>query len=197
LAYRLDRVIAFRITDFGARLFGQTLDYEAPRVKGIGDQPAVRFMPNGDVNLRLEAASPELLSLLTQVCEARTDPSGQLIYRLSAAGVSKLFEAGWEADPLIATLQETIGQTLPRSMIESIQQWWGNFGSLHLYSNIALIELADDYALTELLASTSLAQHLLYRFSPRLIAIRADGVEALQTELVKKGYTPKTIGNEQ
>ena len=31
LATRLDRVAAFRLTEFGARLFGQNLDYVPPR----------------------------------------------------------------------------------------------------------------------------------------------------------------------
>jgi hypothetical protein len=62
---------------------------------------------------------------------------------------------------------------------------------------VAVIELADDYALSELLASTSLAKHLLYRFSPRLIAVRAEGVDELRTDLIRKGYTPKTMNNDK
>jgi hypothetical protein len=56
---------------------------------------------------------------------------------------------------------------------------------------LALVELADDFALTELLAGTTLARILLYRFSPRLIAVRPEGLEAWRAELVAKGYTPK------
>jgi hypothetical protein len=195
LATRLDRVVAFRLTDLGTRLFGQNLNYTPPSAVETRNRSAVAFLPNGDVALNVEAASTELLGLLTQTCEARSDPAGQLIYRLSPAGVSRLFETGWDDVKLIGTLQKTIGQPLPRAWLESIAQWWANFGTLHLYADVAVIELADDYALSELLAGTSLAKHLLYRFSPRLIAVRAEGVDELRNDLIRKGYTPKTMNN--
>jgi hypothetical protein len=34
----------------------------------------------------------------------------------------------------------------------------------------------------------------LYRFSPRLIALRPEGVAALHEQLMAKGYTPKLVG---
>jgi hypothetical protein len=181
----------------GTRLLGQNLDYTLPRTVEARDQAAVKFLPNGDVALNVEVAAPDLLGLLTQVCEARSDPAGQLIYRLSPAGVARLFEAGWDDAKLIGTLQKSIGQPLPRAWLETIAQWWANFGTLHLYADVAVIELADDYALSELLASTSLAKHLLYRFSPRLIAVRAEGVDELRADLIRKGYTPKTMNNDK
>jgi hypothetical protein len=197
LATRLDRVVAFRLTAWGTRLFGQNLDYLPPRNVETRDRAAVTFLPNGDLVLQVEAASTDLLGLLTQVCEAQSDPAGQLIYRLSPAGVARLFESGWDAARLTDALRQSIGPPLPRAWHESIAQWWANFGALHLYADVAVIELADDYALNELLAGTSLARHLLYRFSPRLIAVRAEGVEELRSELVRKGYTPKTMTNDQ
>ncbi|MBI5563323.1 MAG: helicase-associated domain-containing protein [Chloroflexi bacterium] len=195
LATRFDRVTAFRLTEFGARLFGQNLDYAPPRSGDARGRSAVTFQPNGDLALNVETASTALLGLLTQVCEARSDPAGQLIYRLSPAGVSRLFESGWDDAKLIGALQKSIGQSLPDSWRKSIEQWWANYGTLHLYADVAVIELADDYALTELLAGTSLAKHLLYRFSPRLIAVRPEGVDELRSDLIRKGYTPKIMGN--
>lgn len=197
LAARLDRVVAFRLTDLGERLFGQNLNYTLPRSAETRDRSAVAFSPDGDLVLNVEAASTELLGLLTQACAVRSDPAGQLIYRLSPAGVARLFEAGWDDAQLIGTLQKTIGQPLPRTWHESIAQWWTDFGTLHLYADVAVIELSDDYALAELLAGTSLAKHLLYRFSPRLIAVRAEGVDELRADLIRKGYTPKTMNNDQ
>jgi hypothetical protein len=62
---------------------------------------------------------------------------------------------------------------------------------LQIYQNLALLELGDDFAFDELMANTSLSRNLLYRFGPRLAAIRSEAVEALRAELVEKGYTPK------
>ncbi len=74
---------------------------------------------------------------------------------------------------------------------EKLRTWGRNYGQLHVYENLTLIELADDYALQELLVSTSLRKHLVYQFSPRLVAIRADTVEDLVQEMEKRGYTPR------
>jgi hypothetical protein len=197
LATRLDRVVAFRLTGLGTRLFGQNLDYVPPPSAETRNRPATAFLPNGDLALPVEAASTDLLGLLTRACEAQSDPAGQLIYRLSPAGVARLFESGWDEAKLIGALRKSIGQPLPDVWRASIAQWWANFGTLHLYADVAVIELADDYALSELLAGTSLARHLLYRFSPRLIAVRAEGVDELRNDLIRKGYTPKTINNDQ
>jgi hypothetical protein len=197
VAVRLDRVAAFRLTALGARLFGQNLNFVPPENKAQRDRAAMKFLPDGDLALPIEATSTDLLGLLSRVCTLRSDPAGaRLIYRLSPAGVSRVFEAGGDDVALISTLQKLIDQPLLRAWQESITQWWSNFGTLHLYADVAVIELADDFALTELLAGTSLTKHLLYRFSPRLIAVRAEGVDELRDELIKKGYTPKTVNND-
>jgi hypothetical protein len=77
-------------------------------------------------------------------------------------------------------------------LAELLNQWWQNFGSVQIYQDVALMEFGDDYVLGELLAGTSLPRYLLFRFSPRLIAIRPEGAVQLRDELVKKGYTPKS-----
>ena len=195
LAREGDRLVAFRITDFGARLMGQTSTFEAPDAARPGG-PALSPTPDGDLLLRADAAQTETLNLITQLCEARADSRSQLIYRPTPAGASRLFEAGWTDASVIAALEKALQGPLPESLARTIRSWWANFGALHLYADVALIEFADDYALTELLAGTSLSQVLLYRFSPRLIAIRPEGVEALKADLVKRGYTPKVASDE-
>ena len=66
-----------------------------------------------------------------------------------------------------------------------------NYGQLHLYEDLTLVELADDYVLQELLVSTSLHENLIYTFSPRLVAIHSHAVESLVQEMEKRGYTPR------
>ena len=87
------------------------------------------------------------------------------------------------------------GEALPAALDTSLRKWWLDYGSLQIYEDLAVVELADDYALNELLAGTSLSRYLLYRFSPRLVAVRPEGVDLLREELVKKGYTPKICGS--
>ncbi len=49
----------------------------------------------------------------------------------------------------------------------------------------------DDFALKELLTTTSLGQHIIQQLSPRLVVIAADSVAPLMAEMIRKGYTPK------
>lgn len=103
--------------------------------------------------------------------------------------------SGPAIESLIATLTkytEPPGkQASASAWQEKLRTWGRNYGQLHVYENLTLIELADDYALQELLVSTSLRQHLVYQFSPRLVAIRADRVEDLIQEMENRGYTPR------
>ena len=56
-----------------------------------------------------------------------------------------------------------------------------------MYEGLALLELGDDFAFDELMAQTSLARGLLYRFGPRLAAIRPEALATLRAELSRQG----------
>jgi hypothetical protein len=71
-----------------------------------------------------------------------------------------------------------------------------NYGRAHLYEQLTVIELADDFALRELLASTTLSRWVVHQFSPRLVVVRDQGVDEWVNEIVKKGYTPRVTTNE-
>lgn len=191
LAYRGGQLAAVRTTELGALALHQrdTFTY-APAAAG---GPAVTFTEDGSLLAAPGAASPELLSTLSLLGEVRADAAGQLRYAVTPAGALRAFQAGWEPDRLLETLSAAATQPVPRALAEALRGWWAHFGDVQLYTDVALLELADDYALPELLASTSLAQHLLYRFSPRVIALRPEGVAALRDELVSRGYTPKLV----
>jgi len=189
LAYSKDQLVAFRLTELGAYLMRQTDKYESPRLTRTG--AAITFTREGQIVMRLDESDPDLLTLLNLLTDSIHSEGDNLIYGVAAEGARRAFEGGWDSDKVIVALEKAAATRLPKALSESLRAWWANFGRVHLYANVALLELADDFALNELLAGTSLAQHLLYRFSPRLIALRPEGVEALRADLVNKGYTPK------
>lgn len=217
LAYRKEQLAAYRPTPLGAFVFcqaesfapppaaasGPALSYGAPPADRAGERraahgnghaaeaPAAHGSAGLSVTLRVEASDSQLLTLLSLLGEAHSGPAGTLVYTIRAGGASRAFEAGWEADTILAALAQAAGRPAPESLAQALGKWQKNFGDVQVYSNVALLELADDYILAELIAGTTLSQHLLYRFSPRLVALRPEGVEALRAELVKKGYTPK------
>ncbi len=189
------RLAAFRLTEYGAALLLQRSEYQL--LPPERSTPALEYARDGSLLLHPESASSELLKLLTVLGEARLSANGALAYQVSAASAASAFSAGWDLDQVQSLLQDAAGASLPASLAASLQKWWQDYGSLHIYEDIALVELADDYALNELLAGTSLSRYLLYRFSPRLVAVRPEGVDLLREELVKKGYTPKISGSQK
>jgi hypothetical protein len=190
LGYARDRLAAFRLTELGAFLLRQQPELSVPAV--APDGPRLTFLPDGRLRLQPLAAGPELVRLLSLLGEVQVGPGGQLDYTLTAASVSAAFQAGWDSERLLSELAQAAGRPVPAALAERLRQWEARYGEVQLYSPLALVELADDYALTELLAGTSLARHLLYRFSPRLIAIRPEGLAEWRAELMAKGYTPRT-----
>jgi hypothetical protein len=82
-------------------------------------------------------------------------------------------------------------QPLPAAVRHQWHTWWAHYAQVRWYDDLTLVEFADDYALQELLAQTDLRDHLLFTFSPRLIALHPDTADAFVRQLIKKGYTPK------
>jgi hypothetical protein len=80
---------------------------------------------------------------------------------------------------------------MPNQLRRRLMSWWQAYGRVRIYENVTLIEFADDYALTEMKAVTSLTRHLIAEISPRAVLIPSEVVEFLSTELEKAGYTPK------
>jgi hypothetical protein len=83
---------------------------------------------------------------------------------------------------------------LPNALRAKMDALAANYGRAHLYEHLTVIELADDLALRELLASTSLGQFVVHQFSPRLVVVRDENVDAWVIEMVKKSYTPRVVG---
>jgi hypothetical protein len=184
---------AFRLTELGAWLLAQRQSPPEVAVRHPNEQ-ALSFSKGGDLILHIESASAEITSLVTRLCVPQGGEGRELRYRPDPAGAARLFASGETAQSLLAALERAAGAAVPEAIWGKLKDWSDTFGEVHLYGDVALLEFGDDYILRELLAATTLAQHMLYRFSPRLVAVRPEGVEALRAELVKKGYTPKVNG---
>lgn len=189
LGYDKDQLVAFRLTPLGAFVLLQRETLAAPAMSQ--GAPTLVFLPSGGLRLRPAGAKTELVRLMGQLGQVSAGPDGTLDYAVSAQGASQALQSGWSSDRILAALAEGAGVPVPAELAGRLREWEARTGEVLLYERLALVELADDYALDELLAGTSLARYLLYRFSPRLVAIRPEGVEALRGELVARGYTPR------
>ena len=110
-----------------------------------------------------------------------------------------MYSSSMYPSSLISLLQQHLHTIDPRINVpvawqDKLCRWSQNYGLLHVYEDITVIELADEYALQELLASTSLREHMIYQFSPCLIAIRPDRVDDLVREMEGREYA-RASGN--
>jgi hypothetical protein len=158
----------------------------------VSDDLAVTVIP--------DRAPLELHNLLHSAGRLVDATPDQFVYQLTAEGIAgwleseEASEASVQSPMSIQTLISTLEKYSSASSSgwhETLRTWERNRGLLHIYEDITLIELADDYALQELLINTSLADSLVYQFSPRLVAVWANSVDALVQEMEQRGYTPR------
>jgi hypothetical protein len=177
--------LAFRIDGLAALLAGSNTESSpAKSILSVSDELVVT-VPAGYPDLAVH-------DYLSQVAAPITATPVGTSYLFTATRSRDAFALGYDA-PSTLTFLERAGASLPASFCDNLLQWHHRYGDLHLYTNLTLIEFADDFVLPELLASTSLPKYLIYRFSPRLIAIDPDSSSSFTSELVRKGHTPKLI----
>jgi len=157
----------------------------APGHLVVGDDLTV-LVPAGTT----DAAIHGLLARAGELVGAARDG---LRYRLTAAGLQAVFEAGGTGPGFAADLAERAGGSLPAVVVASLDRWWDGYGAVRLYDELTLIEFGDDVLLKELLASTALAASLVHAFSPRLVAIPSERVEAVVADLSARGYAPRVV----
>lgn len=110
-------------------------------------------------------------------------------YALTPDSIERAIAAGIKLDE-VAMQFELMGAPMPasaRALFEAVSE---RFGRVRVYESLAILQLTDDYALRELLGSTSLGRHVIYTISPRAVVVKAESIDALVEELVAKGYTP-------
>lgn len=168
-------------------------------VCSVSDDLTVTLLP-GQAPVELY----DLVHTVGSLIEATPD---RFVYRLNASHVLSWAEAAvgqGNAPAGISEAIETLIAALSRHCAppgaqpqvaadwqRKLRTWGRNYGQLYVYEGITLLELADDYALQELLVSTSLREHLVYQFSPHLVAIREDAVDQLVEDMERRGYTPR------
>jgi hypothetical protein len=189
LGYHDDRPVAFRVTPVGSFALHRRSVIVEQEQKAI---PAGAVQLTDDLTITVVPGQvpTQLHELLHLIGQLETTTPDEFVYRITADGVLRALGEGQTIDRVLGALTRWLGKAPPASWRSKIVAWSENYGKLHIYDDITLIELADDYALHELLSNTSLRDHLVYEFSPRLVAVRPEAVDDLVQEMEKRGYTP-------
>ena len=162
-----------------------------PEEEAAGTE-AARLLPEADMTVQVPAgpAAPGVYAILERAGDLVLASPQRLRYRLTPQRTRDLFDTGVDGPTLRQLLEQWCGRPLPAAMRTAIDRWWAGYGRVRLYDDLTLIELADDYLLSELLRTTSLAKSIIHTFSPRLIAVEPQAVDALMAELTRAGHLP-------
>jgi hypothetical protein len=189
LGYDRQSLAAFQLTDLGAYLLGLRPSYSQETEEPAG--PPLTVHGDGTIIARTGYAASGVYDLLNVLGRLEETSAQQFRYRITAATAQRAFEQGWAGQAILDELERQSSEPVPEPLHSQILTWNEGYGQVHLYDEVTLVEFADDFALQELLASTSLVQHLVYQFSPRLVAVKTEAVDALRDELVRLGHTPR------
>lgn len=190
LGYQEGKLAAFQVTPAGSFIMQRRTSLAEVEVAPAAED-AVRFEKDLTVSIVPGYAPAQLHELLHHLGTLEETTPQRFVYRISAEGVLHALEQGQTIERLLEQIETWSGKQVPAAWKSKMQEWSQNYGKLHIYDDITLIELADDYALQELLGNTSLREHMIYQFSPRLVAIRPEAVDRLIGEMEKQGYMPR------
>ena len=189
LGYRDDQPVALRVTPVGSFAMHRRSVVVEQEQKAI-PPGAVQLSDDLTVTLVPGQVPAQLHELMHLIGQLETTTPSEFVYRVTADGVLRALDQGQTIDRLLGAITRWLGRKPPPSWQSKMVAWSENYGKLHIYDGITLIELADDYALQELLSNTSLRDHVVYEFSPRMVAVHPEAVDALVQEMEKRGYTP-------
>ncbi|HUE76237.1 MAG TPA: helicase-associated domain-containing protein [Chloroflexota bacterium] len=179
--------VAFRVRPQA----GVLVDRDVPET--IEDQTKLIVRPDMTVLVPAGTSDVAAHSILARAGTIAEVSAAGLRYQLTAERVHALFDAGTTGPELIQFLADRADTPLAGSVRAIIDGWWANYGSIHLYDDLTLVELGDDFLLPELLATTTLRASLVHTFSPRLIAIDPAAANRIIAELTRLGHAPRVV----
>ncbi len=144
-----------------------------------------------DMQWRLPPAPDraEFIAFARRIAEPAGTP---FTYRLTPLSIEQALASGITLDEAMRQF-EAHGAPMPapaQALFRSIAE---RFGRVRIYEALTIVQFTDDYALRELSANTSLAQHIIYQISPRAAVVADSAVDALVEEMVARGYTPGVL----
>jgi hypothetical protein len=147
----------------------------------------------GELVLRNLPQAADLRRLVQQVGVEISQAREITTYRLDARAFRQTFQAGASAARMAQQFAET-GFPLPENIRWQLERWQEGLLQRQIYENVAVIEFADDLALSEIQAAVELPRGAFYAASARcLVVLRPDLVSGLLEGLRLKGYTPRLL----
>jgi hypothetical protein len=174
-----------RLTSLGAELYA----IEAPS-PALPAQLDLTIDSDFRIRLPISQATSTILSELEQFSELIDLSQAQFHYQITPASFRKALANGLSSQTIVSCLEQYSKRALPKKLTKTMNMWASSYGQSQFYPDLALLELADELVLTELLRQTRLSSVMLDQLTPRLLVIDPTHLAAFWDELVAKGYTP-------
>ena len=155
--------------------------------------PMIVDTTNLTMTIRSSAIPAQALAFLGRIARLEETTPSVFVYRLDQRAAYTAFEQGTSFDDLLRTWEQLLPLKIPGALQDTLAGWWSQYGQIHLYDGLALLELGDDFTLRELEASTALTKHVVAKLSPRLVLVPDTAVPQLLQEFAAKGLMPREV----
>lgn len=186
------RIKAFRLTDLGRWLLAPMTTSMAAFVATNAQEPSVvTWQDDGALTLERGYDMGAMLTVINRFMHADATSLGR--YTLDGSRLERAFAAG-EQPATIASAFASIRAPLPDAVRGKIDELHAQYGHVHLYENLTVIEFSDEFALAELRAASVIEpDDIIHEFSPRLVVINDSAADKIIKAMQKKKFTPRVI----
>lgn len=180
----------FSLTPLGAWLLGIEAN---PPTLPASPSPALHVDSDGFLKLDATCTDPAPWQILLQMASLHLDRSHQdrshLYFRLEANLLATALDSGVVVAPLLDLLQQvTAPSPAAERLLQTIKQWLDTYGRIRIFTDVARLDLADDYALREIEAGNP---PVPMRALTRSLAVVPDQTFYIVRDfLVTHGHTP-------
>ncbi|MCS7055440.1 MAG: helicase-associated domain-containing protein [Thermoflexales bacterium] len=182
------RLDAFKVTPLGEWLIEGRQDAlpaeAAPKLRSVAP---IEWLDGHTLRLPPAPDRAALVSLVRRCAEATDAP---FTYVFTQGSIERALSEGLSLAEVAAQFKSADASLSP-AVGELFGQIAQRHGRVRVYESLAVLELADEFAVKELAASTSLMKHVVYQLSSRAFVLHEDDLETLIEELREKGYMPR------
>jgi hypothetical protein len=190
-------LLAFRLTPFaGWLLSGIATDTSAEELKEH-ELPgnSLEVVDTDKVLIPCTPAAWPMLQVIETFAQVAGVRNGRLCYQLAPQALGEAMSRGEHPAPLLDLLRSLIssdaGPNDPLAhLLAQLEHWVASYGQVRLYTEVALLEVADTALVRELVATTSLEKQIVRALQPTMFILKKAGAGHIIDDLKRRGQTP-------
>jgi Helicase conserved C-terminal domain len=195
-----DRLLAFQLTSLANSFVNQVagdmqlISSETLASSHVSD---IEIAESGDLSIPCTFANWPLIELIERFAEVKGAQGNRLCYQITSGSLGEAFARGESPNPLLklihslAEYQHSIAPNGPLArLLEQLERRMASYGRVRFYTNVSLLEAADQQVVRELSATTSLHEHSIRSINPTLLILKKNAIEDIFDELKRRGQVP-------